>query len=68
MQGAHEPLGYNITHDNGLIGMIFSTGEDLYPDPPAYQLGVDVMRLQPPHRQSLKEFIEIFTEQVTSRR
>ncbi|KAK7695644.1 hypothetical protein QCA50_000280 [Cerrena zonata] len=45
--------------------MVFSTGEDLYPDPPAYRLGVDVMRLQPPHRQSLQEFIEIFSEQLT---
>ncbi|CAL1702316.1 unnamed protein product [Somion occarium] len=62
---SHQPLGFNLTHDNGLIAMVYSTGEDLFLDAPAYRLGVDVMRLRLPHRQSLPEFIEIFSEQLT---
>ena len=60
------PIGYNITHDNGVVAMAFSTGKDLYPDPPAYRIGLDVMLLQLPKRDTFPGFVEIFSEQVSS--
>ena len=44
--------------------MAFSTGSDLYPDPPAYRIGVDVMLLQLPKRDTFSGFVQIFSEQV----
>lgn len=64
--GLGEPLGYNITHDNGCVAMAFATGEDLYPNPPAYRLGIDVMRLQHPDRTTYPEFVESISEQLTT--
>lgn len=58
------PIGYNITHDNGVVGMAFSSGADLYPDPPAYRVGLDVMLLQLPKRDTFPGFVDIFSEQV----
>ncbi|KAI0721830.1 hypothetical protein C8T65DRAFT_629312 [Cerioporus squamosus] len=60
------PIGYNITHDNEVVAMAFSTGPDLHPDPPAYRIGVDVMLLQLPKRDTFPGFVEIFTEQLTN--
>ncbi|KAI0786329.1 hypothetical protein C8Q75DRAFT_266823 [Abortiporus biennis] len=60
------PIGYNITHDNGLIGMVYSTGDDLFADPPAYRLGIDVMKLSPPKGERIIDFINIFSEQLTA--
>ncbi|KAH9853709.1 hypothetical protein C2E23DRAFT_884383 [Lenzites betulinus] len=59
------PVGYNITHDNGVIAMAFSSGSSLYPDPPAYRIGVDVMLLQLPKRDTFSGFVEIFRDQLT---
>ncbi|KAI0773881.1 hypothetical protein C8Q74DRAFT_1267188 [Fomes fomentarius] len=60
------PIGYNITHDNGVVGMAFSSGADLYPDPPAYRVGLDVMLLRLPKRDTFPGFVDIFSEQLTS--
>ncbi|KAI0334713.1 hypothetical protein GY45DRAFT_1317723 [Cubamyces sp. BRFM 1775] len=59
------PIGYNITHDNGVVAMAYSTGADLYPDPPAYRIGIDVMLLQLPKRDTFPGFVEIFSDQLT---
>ncbi|KAI0722954.1 hypothetical protein C8Q76DRAFT_721089 [Earliella scabrosa] len=59
------PIGYNITHDNGVVAMVHSSGSDLYPDPPAYRLGIDVMLLQLPKRDTFPGFVGIFSEQLT---
>lgn len=59
-----SPIGYNITHDNGVVAMAFSSGDALYPDPPAYRIGIDVMLLQLPKRDTFSGFVEIFSEQV----
>ncbi|KAJ8487492.1 hypothetical protein ONZ51_g4158 [Trametes cubensis] len=59
------PVGYNITHDNGVVAMVYSIGADLYPDPPAYRVGVDVMLLQLPKRDTFPGFVEIFSDQLT---
>ncbi|KAH8106248.1 hypothetical protein BXZ70DRAFT_1004516 [Cristinia sonorae] len=66
MTGLAPSIGYSITHDNGAIAMAFANGDDLHGNPPAYQIGVDVMRLQLPKRHTFKAFIEIFTEQLTA--
>ena len=59
-----EPIGYNITHDNGLIAMAYASGADLHPDPPAYKIGVDVMLLQLPRRTNYEGFVESVSDQV----
>ncbi|KAI0676921.1 hypothetical protein C8Q78DRAFT_1000210 [Trametes maxima] len=59
------PIGYNITHDNGVVAMVYSVGSDLYPDPPAYRIGIDVMLLQLPKRDTFPGFVETFADQLT---
>lgn len=44
--------------------MAFSSGSDLYPDPPAYRIGIDVMLLQLPKRDTFPGFVEIFSDQA----
>ncbi|KAI0650077.1 hypothetical protein C8Q79DRAFT_942183 [Trametes meyenii] len=60
-----QPIGYNITHDNGVVAMVYSIGPDLYPDPSAYRIGIDVMLLQLPKRDTFPGFVEIFVDQLT---
>ncbi|KAG9219203.1 hypothetical protein CCMSSC00406_0001613 [Pleurotus cornucopiae] len=55
---ADPPIAFNITHDNGLIAMAFGPGLQL---PPAYGIGVDVMKLSIPRRNSFKSFVEGLT-------
>ncbi|KAI9067617.1 hypothetical protein FKP32DRAFT_1620097 [Trametes sanguinea] len=59
------PIGYNVTHDNGVVAMAYSTGADLYPDPPAYRVGVDIMLLQLPKRDTFSGFVDVFSDQLT---
>ncbi|KAI0751411.1 hypothetical protein C8Q80DRAFT_574355 [Daedaleopsis nitida] len=66
MTSSNPPVGYNITHDNGVVAMVSSTGLDLYPDPPAYRLGIDVMLLQLPKRDTFTGFVGVFSEQLTN--
>ncbi|KAI0752225.1 4'-phosphopantetheinyl transferase superfamily [Irpex lacteus] len=61
----HEPIGYNITHDNGVVAMAYASGSELYPDPPAYRVGIDVMLLQLPRRITYAEFVESVSDQLT---
>ncbi|KAJ3555145.1 hypothetical protein NM688_g2741 [Phlebia brevispora] len=61
----NEPIGYNITHDNGVIAMAFASGSDLHPDPPAYRIGVDVMKLSLPRRTTYAGFVETVGDQLT---
>ncbi|KZT12948.1 uncharacterized protein LAESUDRAFT_689951 [Laetiporus sulphureus 93-53] len=61
-----EPIGYSITHDSGLIAMAFASGNDLYHDPPAYRVGVDVMKLKPPKHETFRAFVDVFNDQLTS--
>ena len=61
-----EPIGYNITHDNGLIAMAYAAGADLHPDPPAHRMGIDVMLLQLPRRTTYEGFVESVSDQVRS--
>ncbi|KAI0921498.1 hypothetical protein AcW1_004544 [Taiwanofungus camphoratus] len=65
-EGLDTPIGYNITHDSGLIAMAFTSGDDLYPDPPAYRIGLDVMQLRLPRRETFAGFVDIVSDQLTS--
>ncbi|KIP12868.1 hypothetical protein PHLGIDRAFT_97610 [Phlebiopsis gigantea 11061_1 CR5-6] len=63
--GPHEPIGYNITHDSGLVAVAFQSGPDLYPDAPAYRIGVDAMLLQVPDRLTFGDLVESVGSQLT---
>jgi hypothetical protein len=41
------PIGFNVSHDNELVAMAFAPGEH---GPPAFLIGVDVMRVRVPTR------------------
>lgn len=66
----HENLhiGYNVTHDAGLIAMAFEAGKTsekhVWIDPPAHRIGVDVMRLSVPDRFSFQAFVETVGDAV----
>ncbi|KIK65489.1 hypothetical protein GYMLUDRAFT_38964 [Collybiopsis luxurians FD-317 M1] len=57
------PIAYNLSHDNGFVVMAFAPGRT---HPPAYGLGVDVMQVRLPRRDSYRSFIDTFEEQLTS--
>jgi 4'-phosphopantetheinyl transferase len=59
-----RPFEFNVSHDNALIVMAFASGQD---DPAHHspcQVGVDVMRVALPGRESLESFIQIVGNQV----
>lgn len=58
------PLAFNVSHDNALVAMVAGPGEH---DPPAYKLGVDVMKVELPKRESFPAFVRIFSDQLTPR-
>lgn len=65
----HERLhiGYNITHDAGLIAMAFEVGatsDQPWIDPPAHRIGVDVMHLSIPNRFAFQDFVETVGDAV----
>ncbi|KAG2370028.1 hypothetical protein BDR07DRAFT_1347153 [Suillus spraguei] len=62
--GIEPPLAFNVTHDEGVIAMAFGTG-DL--GPPAFSIGVDVMKLKIPPRTTFTEFVDIVDSQLTTR-
>ncbi|KAG9317236.1 4'-phosphopantetheinyl transferase superfamily [Chiua virens] len=61
--GLDPPLGFNVTHDEGVVAMAFGTG-DL--GPPAYNIGVDVMQLKVPPRTTFREFVDSVSSQLTA--
>jgi len=54
-----DPIEYSITHDNDLVAMAFTSG--------AQQrcIGIDVMKVRIPGRESLTSFIEAVGDQLT---
>ncbi|KAJ3723218.1 4'-phosphopantetheinyl transferase superfamily [Lentinula raphanica] len=60
--GINPPIAYNLSHDNGLIVMAFANGKA---HPPAYSIGVDVMKVHRPRRDSYRSFVDTFHEQLT---
>ncbi|KAH8830318.1 4'-phosphopantetheinyl transferase [Flagelloscypha sp. PMI_526] len=57
------PFFYNVSHDNELVAMVH--GENSTSSSLAGSLGIDVMRLDMPKRESMDSFIETFTDQLT---
>ena len=67
----HEQLriGYNVTHDAGLIAMGFEVGttsDEAWVDPPAHRVGVDVMHLSIPDRFTFQTFVETVGDAVST--
>ena len=65
----HLHIGYNVTHDAGLIAMAFEVGtssekQQAWIDPPAHRIGVDVMRLSIPDRFTFQTFVETVGDAV----
>ena len=65
----HLSIGYNVTHDAGLIAMGFEVGttseeQEAWIDPPAHRIGVDVMRLSLPDRFTFQAFVETVGDAV----
>lgn len=56
-----RPLGFNITHDNALIALAFSSRTR---DPPAFSIGIDVMKLRIPGKESFPSFVRTVGDQV----
>ncbi|KAF9485383.1 4'-phosphopantetheinyl transferase [Pholiota conissans] len=56
------PIAYNITHDNNLVAMVVAPGTH---NPPAFSIGIDVMKLRIPGRETLRSFINTVGDQLT---
>jgi 4'-phosphopantetheinyl transferase len=57
----NPPIGFNITHDNALIAMAFAPG--VY-NGPAFNVGIDVMKVRLPRQETLSSFVQTVGEQV----
>ncbi|KXN87879.1 Aspartate--tRNA ligase, mitochondrial [Leucoagaricus sp. SymC.cos] len=55
------PLGFNITHDNALVAMAFSSRSQ---NPPAFSVGIDVMKLRVPGKESFPSFVRTVGDQI----
>ncbi|KIK08571.1 hypothetical protein K443DRAFT_128470 [Laccaria amethystina LaAM-08-1] len=58
----NPPIGFNITHDNALIAMAFAPG--VY-NGPAFNVGIDVMKVRLPRQETLSSFVQTVGEQLT---
>ncbi|PFH52686.1 hypothetical protein AMATHDRAFT_139673 [Amanita thiersii Skay4041] len=56
------PIGYNITHDNAVVAMAFSPGTH---NPPAYLIGIDIMRVHLPGRDTFTRFVKTMCGMLT---
>lgn len=61
-QKLDDEIGFNITHDSALISMAFAPGAY---NPPAFSIGIDVMKTQLPARDTVDSFIAMFEGQLT---
>ncbi|TFK43160.1 4'-phosphopantetheinyl transferase superfamily [Crucibulum laeve] len=56
------PVGYNVTHDNALIALAFAPGIH---NAPAFSIGIDVMKVRLPSRETFASFVDSVGEQLT---
>ncbi|KAF8974589.1 4'-phosphopantetheinyl transferase superfamily [Flammula alnicola] len=56
------PIAYNITHDNNLIAVAVAPGIQ---NPPAFSIGIDVMKLRIPGRETFRSFVDTVADQLT---
>ncbi|KAJ7086670.1 hypothetical protein C8R44DRAFT_820754 [Mycena epipterygia] len=61
--GVDPPIAYNVSHDNALIVMVSSANAH---NPPAFSMGVDVMKVRIPGRESFASFVETVGDQLTA--
>ncbi|TFK56063.1 4'-phosphopantetheinyl transferase [Heliocybe sulcata] len=61
--GIDPPIGFNVSHDSGMVVMAFAEGRC---DPPAYRIGVDVMEVKLPPRDTFRGFVHTVGDQLTS--
>jgi len=54
------PIEYNITHDNNLVAMAFTSGDQQR----CNNIGIDVMKVRIPGRESFASFVETVGDQV----
>ncbi|KAL1744388.1 hypothetical protein HDZ31DRAFT_38796 [Schizophyllum fasciatum] len=57
-----SPLAFNVSHDSGFVAMAFAPGTT---NPPAYNVGVDIMEVRMPRGETYTSLIETFGEQLT---
>ncbi|KAG2013911.1 hypothetical protein CC2G_010775 [Coprinopsis cinerea AmutBmut pab1-1] len=62
-QDPNSKIGFNVTHDNALVAVAFAPGIH---GPPAFNIGIDVMKTKIPSREPFASFVEAFEEQLTS--
>lgn len=55
------PIAYNVTHDNNLIAMAVASGKL---NPPAFNVGIDIMKIRVPGRETIRSFINTVGDQV----
>jgi len=61
-----EPIGFNVTHDGGVVAMAYDMGTNQpWNDPPAHKIGVDVMKLALPDRSTFKGFVDTVGDALT---
>ncbi|KAI9448299.1 hypothetical protein H4582DRAFT_79355 [Lactarius indigo] len=60
--GVSPPIGYNISHDNELVAIAFAPGEH---GPPAFQIGIDVMRERLPRGERFTSFLRAVGDTLT---
>jgi len=56
-------IAFNVSHDNALVTMAFGPGTD---DPPAFRIGVDIMKVELPQRDPFPQFVKMFSDQLTA--
>jgi 4'-phosphopantetheinyl transferase len=59
--GIDPPIAYNVSHDNGLVAMAFAPGIH---GAPAYNIGIDVMKVRIPGRDTFASFVHTIGDQV----
>ncbi|KAK0242513.1 hypothetical protein EDD85DRAFT_292752 [Armillaria nabsnona] len=57
------PVAFNVSHDNGLVAMVFGPGTA---NPPSFTIGIDVMKIRIPGRESFRSFVETVGDQLTA--
>ncbi|KAJ7774323.1 hypothetical protein DFH07DRAFT_733057 [Mycena maculata] len=61
--GVEPSIAYNVSHDNGVITMASSANTH---NPPAFTVGVDVMKVRIPGRETFASFVESVGDQLTA--
>jgi phosphopantetheinyl transferase len=60
-EGLDPPIAYNVSHDNALVVMAFAPGIH---GAPAYNIGVDIMKVRIPGRDTFASFVHTVRDQV----